>query len=238
MERTNQKPVPAQGTRRRFKTSVPPSQYTRKRQGHDAISIVQRSSHQRSGTLRFMRALFGLSTYIQTYMFYFLPPEEDGGFGLIDQLLNNLQHVYPNKVEGIRQSLCVHDLIGTERTKAHAQHLKQALQSIFRAGKFELHKWHSNVPSLEQPMPQKLATKGKLTIPQGESQRYAKDQLGVKQGEMQLLGVHWHNPDQLPCSNYKCNKERSPRRNRKDLRSSRTSITHYPGGKNNIQRSV
>ena len=65
------------------------------------------------------------------------------------------------------------------------------------------------VPSLEQPMPQKLATKGKPTIPQGESQRYAKDQLGVKQGEMKLLGVHWHNPDQLPCSNYKCDKEKS-----------------------------
>ena len=37
---------------------------------------------------------------------------------------------------------------------------------------------------------------------------------------------------------YQCNKERNPRKYRKDLRSPRTSITHYPGGKNTIQKSV
>ena len=37
---------------------------------------------------------------------------------------------------------------------------------------------------------------------------------------------------------YRCNKERNPRKNRKDLRSPRSSITHYPGGKNTIQKSV
>ena len=42
------------------------------------------------------------------------------GLGLIDQHLDNLQHVYPNKVEGIRQSFCVDHLIGTERTMANA----------------------------------------------------------------------------------------------------------------------
>ena len=40
--------------------------------------------------------------------------------------------------------------------------------------------------------PKKLATEGKPTIPQGESQSYAKDQLGVKQGETKLLGVPWN----------------------------------------------
>ena len=68
---------------------------------------------------------------------------------MIDQHLNNLQHIYPNELEEIRRSLCVDDLINGERTVADAQHLKRALQSIFRAGKFELHKWHSNVASLE-----------------------------------------------------------------------------------------
>ena len=59
-------------------------------------------------------------------------------------------------------------------------------------GKFELHKWHSNVPSLEQPTPQELATEGKPTIPQGESESYANYQLGVKQGETKELGIPWN----------------------------------------------
>ena len=63
-----------------------------------------------------------------------------GGGGGIDQRLNNLQHIYPTEVEGIRRSLYVDDLIGGETTVADERDLKQALQSIFRAGKFELHK--------------------------------------------------------------------------------------------------
>ena len=67
-------------------------------------------------TLRFMRALLGLST--STF----------------------LHHMYPKEVEEIRRSLHVDDFIGGETTVADERDLKQALQSIFRAGKFELHK--------------------------------------------------------------------------------------------------
>ena len=72
---------------------------------------------------------------------------------------------------------------------AGAQHLKQASQSIFRAGKFELHKWHSNVPALEQPSPHEETMEELPITHQSENQSYAKDQLGVKQGEMKLLSV-------------------------------------------------
>ena len=81
------------------------------------------------------------------------------------------------------------DLIGGEKTVVDEQQLKQALQSIFRAGKFELHKWHSNVTSLEQPKPEEQTTERQPTILQGESKSYDKDQLGVRQGETKLLGV-------------------------------------------------
>ena len=82
-------------------------------------------------TLRFTRALLGLST--STFL-------HGGGGGLIDQHLNNLQHIYPKEVEEIRRSLYVDDLIGGETTVGDERDLKQALQSVFRAGKFELHK--------------------------------------------------------------------------------------------------
>ena len=85
---------------------------------------------QKIETLRFTRALLGLST--STFL--------HGGGGVIDQHLNNLQHIYPKEVEEIRRSLYVNDLIGGETTVADERDLKQALQSIFRAGKFELHK--------------------------------------------------------------------------------------------------
>ena len=130
-------------------------------------------------TLRFTQALFGLSTL----------PFLLGG--VIDQHLKNLQNVYPREVEKIRRSLYVDDLISGDKTVAGAQHLKQASQSIFRAGKFELHKWHSNVPALEQPSPHEETIKELPTTHQSENQSYAKDQLGVKKGETKLLGVPW-----------------------------------------------
>ena len=130
-------------------------------------------------TLRFPRALFGLSTL----------PFLLGG--VIDQHLKNLQNVYPREVEKIRRSLYVDDLISGDKTVAGAQLLKQASQSIFRAGKFELHKWHSNVPALEQPSPHEETIKELPTTHQSENQSYAKDQLGVKKGETKLLGVPW-----------------------------------------------
>ena len=85
-------------------------------------------------TLHLTRALFSLFTL----------PFLLGG--VIDQHLKNVQNIYPREVEEIHQSLY--------KTVAGTQHLKQTSQSIFRTGKFELHKWHSNAPSLEQPTPQ------------------------------------------------------------------------------------
>lgn len=130
-------------------------------------------------TLRFTRALFGLST--SPFLFG----------GVIDQHLKNLQNIYPREVEEIRRSLYVDDLTGGNKTVAGAQHLKQASQSIFRAGKFELHKLNSNLPFLEQSTPCEETMEERPTTHQNENQSYAKDQLGVKQGETKLLGVPW-----------------------------------------------
>ncbi|XP_068707690.1 uncharacterized protein [Montipora foliosa] len=131
-------------------------------------------------TLRFTRALFGMST----------SPFLLGG--VIEQHLNNLQHKYPDTVEEIRRSLYVDDLISGDKTIARAQHLKEMSQTIFREAKFELHKWHSNVTILERPEYREEGPEEQQSSQGCEAQTYAKDQLGVKGGETKLLGVRWN----------------------------------------------
>lgn len=135
-------------------------------------------------TLRLTRALFGLST----------SPFLLGG--VIDQHLQNLQHIFPNEVGEIRRSLYVDDLISGGETVTDTQHLKQTSQSIFREGKFELHKWHSNVPSLEGPTPleETKTEEEQPTTPLDASQSYAKCQMGVKQERRNCLVYHGTKP--------------------------------------------
>ena len=135
-------------------------------------------------TLRFTRALFGLST----------SPFLLGG--VIEQHLMNLKPAYPEEVEEIRRSLYVDDLISGDKTVTDTRRLKQSCQSIFRSGRFELHKWHSNVPALEQPIPREETDRSFADVQpvplQEVRQSYAKDQMGVKKGETKLLGVPWN----------------------------------------------
>ena len=83
---------------------------------------------------------------------------------------------------------------------------------------------------------------GRTTIPQGESQGYAKDQLGVKQGETKLLGVPWNKEEDAIQITFPALITSATKREVlgkiADVRSPRTSITHYPGAENTIQRSV
>ena len=122
-------------------------------------------------TLRFTRALFGLA----------VSPFLLGG--VIDQHLQSLEAKYPEGVDEIRKSFYVDDLISGGETITKAQHLKGSARSIFGEAKFELHKWHSNVPALESEEP---------TTEEIE-QSYAKEQLGgVREGETKLLGMPWN----------------------------------------------
>ena len=111
---------------------------------------------------------------------------------VIEQYLNNLYHICLREVEEIRRSLCIDNLISSDKTVTDAQHLKQTSWSIFREGKFELHKWYSNVPSLEQPTAQEGRAEEHLNSLESENQTYTKDQLGVKRGQTKLLGIPWN----------------------------------------------
>ena len=127
-------------------------------------------------TLRFTRALFGLST----------SPFLLGG--VTEQHLQNMQSGHPRVVDEIRRSLYVDDLISGGTTVENTQRLKKSCVAIFGEAKFDLHKRHSNNPALEvETKPLEAETKPLEAI----ETSYAKEQLGVKPGETSLLGVPW-----------------------------------------------
>ena len=74
----------------------------------------------------------------------------------------------------------IDDLIAGGETVVKARHLKETAQTIFNEAHFELHKWHSNVASLEV----------EKTSSSEQNQTYAKEQLGVKKGETKMLGMN------------------------------------------------
>ena len=57
------------------------------------------------------------------------------------------------EVEEIRRSLSVDDLISGGKTVDETAHLKESCKDIFGEAKFESHKWHSNVTTLETGKP-------------------------------------------------------------------------------------
>ena len=120
-------------------------------------------------TLRFTRALFGLSS----------SPFLLGG--VIKQHLENCRKAYPKIVNEIEKSLYVDDLINGGPTVEAAKEVKETSTEVFAQGGFTLHKWHSNVAELD-------AVSGNQISETQET--YAKQQLGVAQrGKGALLGV-------------------------------------------------
>ena len=67
---------------------------------------------------------------------------------------------------------------------------------IFGEAQLQLHKWHSNEPSLEA---------ADIPMEEGE-QRFAKAQLGVKEGETKLLGSLWNKTTDKIAINFPDNK--------------------------------
>ena len=144
-----------------------------KEQDRDALRFhwLKDPSSQTVETLRFTRALFGLTS----------SPFLLGG--VIQHLLESCRQNYPDIVSEIERSLYVDDLISGGPTSEKAKEIKSASQNVFAKGTFELHKWHSNVKELES------AASEPVSIEEGT---YAKEQLNVsgRQGAT-LLGLPW-----------------------------------------------
>ena len=135
--------------------------------------------------LRFTRALFGLST----------SPFLLGG--VIEQHLSNMESMYPAEVEEIRRSLYVDDLISGGETVDKTAHLKKSCKTIFGEAKFDLHKWHSNMTTLEAEEPDTKTTEVEKT-----EQSFAKENLGVKASATSLLGVPWEKGEDTLSVNF------------------------------------
>lgn len=88
-------------------------------------------------TLRFTRALFGLSS----------SPFLLGG--VIKQHLENCRRAYPEIAREIEKSLYVDDLINGGPTVEAAKQVKETSTEVFAQGGFTLHKWHSNAVELD-----------------------------------------------------------------------------------------
>ena len=76
----------------------------------------------------------------------------------------------------------VDDLISGAISTRNTLELKSTAKEVFGDAGFQLHKWHSNAKVIE----------AENTTMAEEDQTYAKQQLGVKQGETKLLGLTWN----------------------------------------------
>ena len=121
-------------------------------------------------TLRFTRALFGLS------------PSPFLLNAVIKQHLEAWKDRLPETVSEVSKSMYVDDFISGASTVPEARKLKNETSQIFNDAQFVLHKWSSNVKGLE-------------TDPDYHNVlSFAKQQLGqaMRQGESKLLGLPWN----------------------------------------------
>ena len=123
---------------------------------------------RRVETLRFTRALFGLSSSLGR---------------VIKQHLENCRKAHPEIVNEIEKSLYVDDLINGGPTVEAAKQFKETSTEVFAQEGFTLHKWHSNASELDAMSANQVSE---------TQETCAKQQLGAPQsGKGALLGVHW-----------------------------------------------
>ena len=121
---------------------------------------------------RFTMALFGLV------------PSPFLLVGVIEQHLKSWSEKLPHSVAEILRRIYVDDLISGGPTITKTKELKSDAVTIFSDAGFELHKWHSNVPELEE---------NPHDCVNGSKDTYAKQQLSANiSGEgSKLLGLKW-----------------------------------------------
>ena len=88
---------------------------------------------------RFSRVLFGLAPSL------FLLNRT------LEQHLEKYKHAYPDRINELKEGTYVDDINLGGNNVNEKRALKETAIEVFNHGKFELHKWHSNVSELEEP---------------------------------------------------------------------------------------
>ena len=108
----------------------------------DALRFHWRAdAHSEIETYRFTRVLFGLA------------PSPFLLGGVLECHLNSWAEKYPEEAERLRRSFYVDDLLTGGQNLQQTQERKRIAEEIMRDATFELHKWHSNEPQLEDDPP-------------------------------------------------------------------------------------
>ena len=102
--------------------------------------------------------------------------------GTLDVHLESKKGDKINEIVEIKKSFFVDDFISGGINTTVVKGLKQLID-IFGEAQFILHKWHSNVPELEDDNSSR------------EIQTYAKAQLGTECNETKILGLTLHKTD-------------------------------------------
>ena len=160
-----------------------------KKEERDSLRFFWKpTEHSLTETLRFTRALFGL-----TCLPFLLA-------AVVEHHLDSWEAREPELVADIRRSLYVDDLLSGKPKVASAMELKEGAIKIFEDAKFTWHKWHSNEPELEdnelKPECEKSEVKQERDMNQVEAepdQTFAKQQLTrFNQSQSSLLGLTWN----------------------------------------------
>ena len=142
-----------------------------KLQERDALRFHWRcDEHSETLVYRFTRALFGLTS----------SPFLLGG--VIEQHLETWESRMPEIVCELKRCMYVDDLLSGAQTVEQAKERKLKSIEIFDDAKFTLHKWSSNVASLEN---------GGAVDESDIEETLAKQQLGTKSSESKILGLPW-----------------------------------------------
>ncbi len=117
----------------------------------------------------------------------------------VQKHLEGYENIYPETVKVLRDDTYVDDIQGGGDSKKDVVQFKEEATTIMAGAGFQLHKWHSNVPSVDTNSSEKE-----------EEQTYAKTVVGNHEtNQTKILGIPWNKSNDSitvsfePCFNLK-----------------------------------